>query len=576
MDSANIVHNMCENAVDCAVEGVINDVDSLADDGRTDANSCVERIGTRDRTDPRDLGGGNSGSITGKFTCDTKRGTVEQDDFLWVHPEDDTSDCCGIYNIMDSDVSWAADVAGQYRDENQDMVLGNDDWLEDNPLVTAVQAGQSEEERFAPVKLCQKVLELGFPNAWQAKIPIAVKWNVELFDSLLQNYADRDIIPFMRYGWPVSRPPNWPDPTPTFSNHAGATRHPEAMNKYITKELMHGAIAGPFDYPPFISRLGVSPLSTREKKESPDRRVIMDLSWPPGRSVNDGIGKNQFLGFQTKLQFPTIDVMARRIWELGPTALMFKVDLSRFFRQIPLDPAEYSLMCFTWGGKVWFDLVSPMGLRSAPYFAQRISNAIKFIHNEAGYFLFNYIDDFLGAELPIQIEASFSLFKRLLNNLNIDQSAEKEVRPTDEITCIGVLVSAKEQLLKVTPDRLQSLWVELHAWTTPRLATLREVQVLLGKLQFVSACIRPGRLFVSRIINIIKGSPSQVEVDEEFVKDIRWWLRFMQEFNGVGILWTLGLEETGELLETDACLRGLGGRVQRRMLLSQTGRRTTR
>ena len=95
---------------------------------------------------------------------------------------------------------------------------------------------------------------------------------------------------------------------------------------------------------------------------------------------------------------------------------MFKVDLSGYFRQLPLDPGDYSLLCFVWKGNVYFDLVSPMGLRSVPYFAQRTSNALRYIHNNISYFLFNYIDDFIGVELKNNIYKSFETFRRTLRD----------------------------------------------------------------------------------------------------------------------------------------------------------------
>ena len=119
------------------------------------------------------------------------------------------------------------------------------------------------------------------------------------------------------------------------------------MEKYLTKEIQQGAVVGPFDCVPFEHRVGVFPLSTREKRDTDERRVIMDLSWPTGESVNDGITKDQFMGFQIKLTFPTIDAMARRVAKLGHGTLMFKVDLTRYLRQLGIDPGDYSLLCFT-------------------------------------------------------------------------------------------------------------------------------------------------------------------------------------------------------------------------------------
>ena len=193
------------------------------------------------------------------------------------------------------------------------------------------------------------------------------------------------------------------------------------------------AVVGPFESVPFESRVGVSSLSTREKKDSDDQRVIMDLSWPPSRLVNDGIAKDQFMWMWAKLMFPTIDTMAYHVAELGVGARMFKVDLTRYFRQLPMDQFNYSLLCFTWNEKIYFDVITHMGLCSAPYVAQRTSNGIRYIHNSLGYFLFNYIDEFLGAEQKEKVWQSFHTFQHTIRDLGIQESESKCVEPTEEI-----------------------------------------------------------------------------------------------------------------------------------------------
>ena len=191
---------------------------------------------------------------------------------------------------------------------------------------------------------------------------------------------------------------NIPDPGQWGKNHKGTEDHPEALEKYIKKELAHGAIMDPYEKIPFCGRVGISPLSTRAKKDSEERRIILDLSFPIGLGVNDGIPKDSYLGWEATLRFPKVDDFAFRIHQLGTNCWMFKVDLSRYFRQLPLDPGDYSLIGYMVHGKIYFDKVLPMGMRSAPYIAQRVTNAIAYIHRQMGMYLLNYVDDFVNAE----------------------------------------------------------------------------------------------------------------------------------------------------------------------------------
>ena len=43
------------------------------------------------------------------------------------------------------------------------------------------------------------------------------------------------------------------------------------------------------------------------KKDSSKRRVILDLSFPEGAAVNEGIPKDSYLGNKIDLSFPRVD-----------------------------------------------------------------------------------------------------------------------------------------------------------------------------------------------------------------------------------------------------------------------------
>ena len=190
----------------------------------------------------------------------------------------------------------------------------------------------------ADVSLAMQVKRQGYPNVYGARIPVQSGWNLNKFGHLLRNYHDNKIIEFLRYGWPANRLPQAPSPSVTTQNHLSAREYPDAINQYIEKELRLGAMFGPFSTPPFVGHVAVNPLSTRDKKDSGKKRVIMDLSYPDGASVNDQIPKDSYLGLATNLTYPTVDVLAERIAALGPNCLIFKRDLARAFRQVPLRP----------------------------------------------------------------------------------------------------------------------------------------------------------------------------------------------------------------------------------------------
>ena len=267
--------------------------------------------------------------------------------------------------------------------------------------------------------------------------------------------------------------------------------------------------------------------------------MILDLSFPEGSSVNDGISKEFYCGQPIKLTYPTIDDMARHVFELGPSCLLYKIDLSRFFRQIPLCPLDWSLMGMRWGGLLYFDKFFPMGLRSAAYCCQRVTNAIAYIHHSQGYWSINSLDDFGSAELQSTAWSSFFALRNLLEELRIDEAIEKCCPPSPRMEFLGNWVDADKMTIEVTENRLLELHAEIDRWLTNDFCTRTQLESLIGKLSFVTNCVRAGRVFISRLINSLTGFPKKGKhkYDRQIRLDLLWWKQFLRSFNGVSILW---------------------------------------
>ena len=406
-----------------------------------------------------------------------------------------------------------------------------------------------------------RVIRHGYPNRWGAQEEVKSKWNLNLMEQWLMEYEDREVVEWMRYGWPTGRLPTMGAPGISNKKHKGATDYPEHLTKYIQVEQKHGAVMGPFHKIPFQGPVGISPLSTRAKKDSDDRRVILDLSFPPGEAVNDGIPKDTYLGFAAKLTFPKTDDFAFRIFHLGKGCGMFKIDLSRYFRQLPLDPGDYSLISYIINGEIYFDKVLPMGMRSAPYIAQRVTNAIAYIHRQLGYFLLNYVDDFVGGEEQRLIEAAYQALTNILQDLGVNTSPNKIVPPTTRLEFLGITFDSDTMTMEISAEKMREIKQELTTWLYKTTARRKEVESLIGKLQFMAKCVRADRIFLNRLIEWIRHMDrrQQYHIPVDAWKDIAWWSRFAQNYNGVSLLWLIKEPSTDLILQTDACPKGYGG-----------------
>ena len=132
----------------------------------------------------------------------------------------------------------------------------------------------------------------------------------------------------------------------------------------MKEELQHEAIIGPFDTVPCT--LHLSPLMTRAKQDSDKKCTIMDLSWPPGQSVNSGVRKDIYFDTIYSLHYPSIDNITEALVKLGPAAQLYKVDISRAFR--PSDPADIDLLGFQVDGRQFIDVSTPFVFRHRSLF----------------------------------------------------------------------------------------------------------------------------------------------------------------------------------------------------------------
>ena len=103
--------------------------------------------------------------------------------------------------------------------------------------------------------LHEKVLTQGYPNRWGARIELEHRWNLQLFQELLADYEDNDIIEWMKYGWPAGRLPTMEAPQPVANNHKGACEHPEALRKVHTKGNREASNHGPLHQHTILSQV---------------------------------------------------------------------------------------------------------------------------------------------------------------------------------------------------------------------------------------------------------------------------------------------------------------------------------
>ena len=263
------------------------------------------------------------------------------------------------------------------------------------------------------LKIYDAVQASGQPNFKGCRLPLPTNLNMAAWRADLLDYPDRELRDVLEFGWPIGYTlSTWP--TTYNDNHASASAYPEHVDVYLHTECQYGVVLGPFDQPPFQWSHS-SPLMTRDKHFSPHRQVIVDLSFPPGHSVKHGIPNDDYLGVSYRLRYPTVDDFAQLIVSKGPGALMYKLDISRAYRNLHSDPSDWPLMCLQWPVKTWYVYTAiAFGLRTGSMACQRTTNVLVYIMQRQAFDLVNYIDDLAGCEVGEKVNEAFSYLRTLL------------------------------------------------------------------------------------------------------------------------------------------------------------------
>ena len=149
--------------------------------------------------------------------------------------------------------------------------------------------------------------------------------------------------------------------TPAGARARAATcGQPLNIRRRSTGTSRTNAARGPFP-PSSVPQVHVSRLGVVPKKWIDKWHLILDLSSPEGRSVNDGIRPEL-----CSLSYVAVDNAARMVTRAGQGALLAKVDIKSAYRLVPVHPEDRLLLGMAWDGAVFVDTILPFGLRSAP------------------------------------------------------------------------------------------------------------------------------------------------------------------------------------------------------------------
>ena len=184
-----------------------------------------------------------------------------------------------------------------------------------------------------------------------------------------------------------------------------------------------------------------------------------------------------------------------------------------------------------------------------------------------GHDVTNYIDDVNGHALPSKAFKSFNRLHQMLVELGIDISDQKVVSPSTSVICLGVEISTTNFTLSIPPAKLEEIIQICKNLVNKTTCSKRDLQSLLGKLLYITKCVRASRIFLNWMLNLLRsmGNQKTIYLNPEFKRDLRWFQEFVPNFNGKAFFDHPKIDQE---IELDASFQGLGLGGAKKYMLS--------
>ena len=319
--------------------------------------------------------------------------------------------------------------------------------------------------------------------------------------------------------------------------------HPEVIDGYISKEVSAGRICGPLS-PGVASSLQINRMGVIPKGHTPGKwRLITDLSYPDGRSVNDGIDRQR-----CSLAYISVETLAAAAHRLGRGALIAKMDIKAAYRLVPVHPEDRYLLGVEWKGAHYADGSLPFGLRSAPKIFTAVADALEWIMWQRGVtWVAHYLDDFATVGPPRSEICSHNLqtMHSVCGELGVPLAEDKVEGPATCLVFLGIEVDTQAGVLRLPVEKLSRIREALAWWSARKTCRRKELESLLGTLQHACRVVKPGRAFLRRMIDLLRlpGATKghhHIRLNCQFRADIQWWKTFAGHWNGVSMFPCLG------------------------------------
>ena len=129
-----------------------------------------------------------------------------------------------------------------------------------------------------------------------------------------------------------------------------------------------------------------------------------------------------------------------------------------------------------------------------------VSDAVTYVMSKRQHRVLAYII----ISSPDTAKGAFDELFQLLQDLGLPINHKKVCSPSRAVTCLGILVNLDENTLSIDESKVQAILSECQKFANKKHTTKKGLQSLLGKLIYVHKCVKPARIFINRMLNLLR------------------------------------------------------------------------
>ena len=170
--------------------------------------------------------------------------------------------------------------------------------------------------------------------------------------------------------------------------------------------------------------------------------------------------------------------------------------------------------------RVFIFQVLPFGLSTAPWSFNRVTKPVKRCLRSQGILVLSFLDDFLNLAPRLQITANTNKTVSLLGKLGFQVNWEKScLVPSQRVVYLGVILNLDDLSLSLPMEKVQQLLVYAHKVQETDFLSRRDLERLVGFLNFTADFLPLGRLYLKPIIHWLNQNTSAFTRDQPTLVD---------------------------------------------------------